>query len=84
MTRSMFGWSYPPGCLGGPYDDAVDPSALQEAVLGLLEEAEIDTDTNDKIMALIEAAEVKKASWEHERECEPNESGFTIQPIEPA
>ena len=58
---SKFGWSYPPGCSGGPYDGASDPSALQEAVLELLEAAGIDTATNDKIMALIEVGEIKNA-----------------------
>ena len=45
--------------LGTPYDNIVDPSILQEAVLGLLEDAGINTETNDKIMALIEEAEIK-------------------------
>jgi hypothetical protein len=63
---SKFGWSYPPGCSGGPYDDATDPSDLQETVLELLEAAGIETATNDKIMALIEAAEIKRAQAEND------------------
>lgn len=40
-----------------PYDDAPAISELQEKVLLLLEEYGVPTDTNDKIVALIEAAE---------------------------
>ncbi len=58
---SKFGWSYPPGCSGGPYDQVNDPSDLQEAVLELLETAGIDTATNDAIMTLIKVGEIKKA-----------------------
>lgn len=61
MAHSKFGWSYPPGC-SGPPDDGYDPSALQIAVLELLEAAEIDTKTNDKIVELIMAAEAKRDS----------------------
>lgn len=64
--RSVFGSSYPPGCSGGPYDGVTDPSALQETVLELLESAGIDTSTNDQIMTLIEAGEVRKAQHEAE------------------
>ncbi len=64
MPRSVFGFSYPPGCSGGPYDDAADPSPLQEAVLGLLEAAGFDTDMNDVIISLIEHAEIRKAQGE--------------------
>lgn len=44
-------------------DDEPAISELQEKVLGLLEDAGIPTETNDKIMALIDAAE-----WEQHRE----------------
>jgi len=43
-----------------PTVDTIAPSALVEAVLGLLEETEIDTATNDRVVALIEAAELRK------------------------
>jgi hypothetical protein len=54
---SMFGWSLPPGCRRLPGEDTVDPSPLQDAVLELLENAGIPTETNDQIMALIKRAE---------------------------
>jgi hypothetical protein len=44
-----------------PYEDGLpDISELQEQVLMLLEAAGIDTATNDAIVALINAAEVRK------------------------
>lgn len=49
-----FGWSYPAGCSGTPYDDCPEPSELSEKVLEVLEEAGVDTKTNDQIMKLIE------------------------------
>jgi hypothetical protein len=61
--KSPFGWNLPPGVTNRMIEDAFgggDPSELQESVLGLLEDAEIDTETCDKIMALIEAAELKR------------------------
>jgi hypothetical protein len=61
-----FGWSYPPGCSGPPGDDAGAVSDLQEAVLGLLEDAGIPTETNDAIMKLIDAAERAAAPPEQE------------------
>lgn len=59
MSRSIFGWSYPPGCSGPP--EYPDPSPLEDAVLALLEEAGINTETNDQIMTLIQVAEATKA-----------------------
>ena len=61
---SVFGWSLPPGCGRLPGEDTVDPSPLQEAVLELLEDAGIPTETNDQIVALIEAAEIARAARE--------------------
>ncbi len=49
---SKFGWSYPPGCSGPPEPPC--PSNLVEDVLGLLEDAGVDTEINDKIVKLIE------------------------------
>lgn len=57
-----------------PWDDAVgDPSDLQESVLTLLEDAGIDTATNDQIMRLIIAAEVVKARADNDHPLEPTE-----------
>lgn len=53
MGKSIFGWSYPPGC-SGPPDDDYAPSELVENVLGLLEDAEVDPAVSDKVVALIE------------------------------
>lgn len=52
----IFGWSYPPGCSGTPFDqDGV--TELQDKVLELLEEAGIPPEVNDKIMKLVSDAE---------------------------
>lgn len=56
---SKFGWSYPAGC-SGPPDDIPAPSDLVEAVLGLLEDAFVPTEINDKIVELIEGWEAAK------------------------
>ena len=40
-----------------PTDDAHDPSELQEEILAKLEEAGVDTATNDQIMMIVEALE---------------------------
>ena len=42
-----------------PYDDCLEPSALEDAVLLLLEAAGIPTTVNDQIMKLIAAAEAE-------------------------
>lgn len=55
----MFGWSYPPGCSRTPYDEDDGVTELQEKVLELLENANIPTETNDKIITLIAAAELE-------------------------
>ena len=57
--RSIYGWSYPPGCSGTPYDEDDGVTELQEKVLLLLEASGIDTGTNDAIIKLIETAERK-------------------------
>lgn len=57
-----------------PWDDVGgDPSDLQESVLTLLEDAGIDTETNDQIMKLILAGEIKKARAENDHPPEPTE-----------
>lgn len=55
-----FGWSYPPGCSGTPYDQDDGVTDLQETILGLLEDAGIDTETNDAVMKLVRAGERKR------------------------
>jgi hypothetical protein len=57
---SKFGWSYPAGC-DGPPDNGNRPSELVETIGALLEDAGIDTETNDAIFALVEAAEARLA-----------------------
>lgn len=58
MTK--FGYSYPAGCSGPPsQDDGV--TDLQEKILVLLEEAGIDTATNDAVMNLVAQGEAKLA-----------------------
>lgn len=47
-----------------PYDGEPAISDLEEAVLGLLEEAGIDTATNDAIVKLINAAERRRDEGE--------------------
>lgn len=44
-----------------PAELAIDPSKLQDDILGLLEDAGIDTATNDAIMKLVEAGEMMRA-----------------------
>jgi hypothetical protein len=56
---SKLGWSYPAGCSGTPYDDAVDPSELQENVMGVLEDAGSPTEINDLVDLIIEIYESK-------------------------
>jgi len=63
MTRSIFGWSYPPGCSGPP--EGPDPSELEEKIYGLLEEAGISQEYLDKICNLIEDAESDR-EWRRE------------------
>jgi hypothetical protein len=58
----MFGWSYPPGCSGTPFDQDDGVTELQDKVLELLEEADIPTEVNDKIMKLISDAEIAALS----------------------
>jgi len=57
---SKFGWSYPAGC-NGPDDQYLgpEPSELVEDVLGILEDAGVPENINDKIVKLIE-------EWERE------------------
>lgn len=47
-----------------PRDDEPPISPLQEVILELLEDAGFDSETNDKIIDLIAAAELKKAREE--------------------
>lgn len=72
MSRSAFGGSYPPGAANHPLApyNAPDPqiSDLVENVLGLLEDAGIDEATNDQVVKLIEAAEIRKARAENAAE----------------
>src|SRR5690242_12436242 len=49
-----------------PKDDSSDPSKLVEDVLGLLEDAGIATEINDKIVALIEEGEFKASGAKFE------------------
>lgn len=53
-----------------PTEVYLQPTALQDAVLGLLEDAGIPTATNDQIMAMIEEAELTmaEAAWERHQE----------------
>lgn len=53
----MFGWSYPPGCSGTPYDEEEDVSELQDKVLGILEDAGIPTAFCDQIIKILDEAE---------------------------
>ena len=55
--RGIFGWSYPPGCTGPVNEEMFAPSELTESVLGLLEDAGVPTEINDKITKLIEGWE---------------------------
>jgi len=48
----------------------IAPSELQEAILGLLEEAGIRTEFNDRIIKLVEEAEQCKAEADWERHYE--------------
>lgn len=50
-----------------PTELRLEPTPLQEAVLGLLEDAGIPTATNDEIMKLIEEAELSLAEKAYER-----------------
>jgi hypothetical protein len=50
-----------------PTELHLEPTALQEAVLGLLEDAGIGEATNDQIMKLIEEAELNLAEKAYER-----------------
>ena len=66
MTHRPFGWSYPPGCSGPPYDGG-DPSELVENVLDLLEDADVPTEINDQIVKLIETWEDRKIAEDDAR-----------------
>lgn len=60
----------------------MDPTKLQEDVLGLLEDAGIPTETNDQIMKLIENAEqsLAEAAWErHQESLMEGDGGPTLQ-----
>lgn len=50
-----------------PTELEIAPTVLQEAVLGLLEDAGIPESTNDEIMKLIEEAELGLAEKAYER-----------------
>lgn len=49
-----------------PNDEGRDPSELEDAILELLEDAGIDTETNDQIMKLVEAGERRKYEREQQ------------------
>lgn len=57
MTRSIFGWSYPPGCSGPP--DEPPESELAIEVWGLLEDAGVDQATLERIDSAIYELEAK-------------------------
>ena len=51
--RSVFGWSYPPGC-SGPPDDWQDMHPLSEKVFTLLEERGVEQSVIDEVVKGIE------------------------------
>lgn len=55
------------GTPASPTELHIDPTPLQDAVLGLLEDAGIPTTANDEIMKLIEEAELNLAEAAYER-----------------
>lgn len=55
------------GTPASPTELHIEPTPLQEAVLGLLEDAGIPTTTNDEIMKLIEEAEIGLCERAYER-----------------
>jgi type III secretion system FlhB-like substrate exporter len=63
-AMNVFGWSYPPGCSGTPFDRDDGISELQDKVLELLEEAGIPINVNDQIIKLISDAEIAAAPIE--------------------
>lgn len=50
-----------------PHELAIDPSPLQEKILALLEDAGIDTETSDKILDMVEEAELCRAERDYDR-----------------
>ena len=69
MRSKIMGWP------GDPPDSEIGPTDLQESVLMLLEDAGIDAETNDQIVKLIEAAEIRKAKAENDV---PHRPGGTL------
>ena len=70
---SKFGWSYPPGAANdpnAPYNQTDAVTNLQETILGLLEEAGISSEINDKIMALLMAGELELMNREDAKQIE--------------
>jgi len=51
---SLFGWSYPPGCSGGPYDNDLGPHPLSEEICALLEQLGCDQERIDYICQEVE------------------------------
>ena len=78
MTKSIFGWSYPPGCSGPPDgDDCISPES--EEVCLLLESASVDQSVIDKVTAIVdelavravaECSRCRAAADKHEAETE--------------
>lgn len=65
-----FGWSYPPGCSGTPYDDCPEPSKLVEDILVLLDRTGVPDDVSKKIVEIIENWEIEKQSSDRGKEKE--------------
>jgi hypothetical protein len=65
---SKFGWSYPPGCSGTPYDHEPPTSPLVESILASLEEAGVPAEVNDQVVRLIERWEASQVPTEPEPE----------------
>lgn len=59
---SIFGWSYPPGCSGPP--EYPDPSPLEDAIYGLMEDAGFDDKAIDSVLEKV--IEVQNEKWRKE------------------
>lgn len=66
-----------------PTDPGPEPSELEDAVLGLLEDAGIPTAVNDQIMKLIQDAEFKLYNLDAEGNQNPDEPLPENWPIVP-
>jgi len=61
MSKSIFGWSYPPGCSGPPDgDDCISPES--ENAWNILEAAGIDDDVISQVVAIIDDLATRAAA----------------------